>query len=227
MGGALIEAINHLDAENKKHCAGVYITKATEHTYQKDKQFILIQVNYRSNKLLLTPVYKKLVTELEKKLKKTVLVLSTRKIQSRWVKENKTQARPNSRTLTAVYNSFLDELLLPGVIIGSRTRVRLDGSSFTKIVLDKTEQHFLENNKPTYVNLQEALAETRQKCYQHIVVFEELSRANDRIFDYLSGLRESIHNQLQEDKEEIVKELDNLFEVYEEKLFSETVAKYR
>lgn len=157
MGGALIEAINHLDAENKKLCAGVYITKATEHTYQKDKQFILIQVNYRSNKLLLTPVYKKLVTELEKKLKKTVLVLSTRKIQSRWVKENKTQARPNSRTLTAVYNSFLDELLLPGVIIGSRTRVRLDGSSFTKIVLDKTEQHFLEERvdaiKAAYKNL--------------------------------------------------------------------------
>lgn len=87
-------------------------------------------------------------------------------------------------------------------------------------IVEHTEQHFLENNKPTYVNLQEALAETRQKCYQHIVVFEELSRANDRIFDYLSGLRESIHNQLQEDKEEIVKELDNLFEIYEEKLFT-------
>ena len=83
--------------------------------------------------------------ELEKKLKKTVLTLSARRIQSRWVKENKTQTRPNSRTLTAVYSAVLDELLLPGVIIGSRTRVRLDGSSFSKIVLDKTEQHFLED----------------------------------------------------------------------------------
>jgi hypothetical protein len=33
---------------------------------------------------------------------------------------------------------------LPGIIIGSRTRVRLDGSSFTRIVIDKSEQHFLE-----------------------------------------------------------------------------------
>jgi small subunit ribosomal protein S7e len=82
---------------------------------------------------------------LEKKLKKTVLILSTRKIQSRWVKENKTQTRPNSRTLTSVYSAILDELLLPGVIIGFRTRVRLDGTSFSKIVLDKTEQHFLED----------------------------------------------------------------------------------
>jgi small subunit ribosomal protein S7e len=135
----------------------VTIVKAAEHTFQKDKSFILIHVNYRSNKLLLTPVYKKLVTELEKKLKKTVLVLSSRNIQSRWIKENKTQTRPNSRTLTAVYSAILDELLLPGIIIGLRTRVRLDGSTFTKIALDKTEQHFLEERveaiKVAYKNL--------------------------------------------------------------------------
>lgn len=33
---------------------------------------------------------------------------------------------------------------MPGSIISSRTRVRLDGSSVTKIVLDKADQHFLE-----------------------------------------------------------------------------------
>lgn len=144
MGSALVEAINHLDADSKKQSAGIYITKAVEYTYQKDRSFVLIHVNYRSHKALLTPIYKKLVTELEKKLKKTVLLLSTRKIQSRWVKENKTQTRPNSRTLSAVYSAILDELLLPAVIIGQRTRVRLDGTSFTKIVLEKSEQHFLE-----------------------------------------------------------------------------------
>ena len=93
----------------------------------------------------MTPVYKKLVTELEKKLKKTVLILSTRKIQSRWIKENRTQQRSNSRTLSAVYASILDELLLPGIIIGFRTRVRLDGSTFSRVILDKSEQHFIED----------------------------------------------------------------------------------
>ena len=47
--------------------------------------------------------------------------------------------------MTAVYASVLDELLLPGIIIGFRTRVRLDGSSFSRVVLDKSEQHFLED----------------------------------------------------------------------------------
>lgn len=144
VGGAFVEAVNHLDAEGKKLAAHILINKATEIAFQKDKSFILIYVSYCSSKVLLTPVYKKLVTELEKRLKKTVLILSTRKIASRWIKENRTQKRPNSRTLSAVYSAILDELLLPGIIIGFRTRVRLDGSSFSKVTLDKNEQHFLE-----------------------------------------------------------------------------------
>lgn len=47
--------------------------------------------------------------------------------------------------MTSVYASILDELLLPAIIIGHRTRVRLDGSAFSKITLDKGEQHFLED----------------------------------------------------------------------------------
>jgi len=86
VGAALIEAVNHFDAENKKLAASVIINKVQEVTYDKDKSFILIHIGYRTNKILLTPAYKKLVTELEKKLKKTVLLLSARRIQSRWVK---------------------------------------------------------------------------------------------------------------------------------------------
>ena len=47
-----------------------------------------------------------------------------------------------------MYNEYLNELLLPGSIISSRTRVRLDGSSVNKITLDKADQHFLEERVP-------------------------------------------------------------------------------
>jgi hypothetical protein len=86
VGSALIEAVNHLDAESKKLGTSVIINKVQELTYDKDKSLILIYVGYRTNKILLTPAFKKLVTELEKRLKKTVLLLSARRIQSRWVK---------------------------------------------------------------------------------------------------------------------------------------------
>ena len=72
------------------------------------------------------------------------MIVAARNIESRWIKKNRTQKRAFSRTLTSVYNEYLNELLLPGSIISSRTRVRLDGSSITKITIDKSEQHFLE-----------------------------------------------------------------------------------
>lgn len=85
-------------------------------------------------------------------MKTTVLLVAARNIQSRWVKKNKTQKRSFSRTLTSVQEALLGELLLPGVIITDRVRVRLDGTQVRKIVLDKTEQHFLEERTAAIKN---------------------------------------------------------------------------
>lgn len=148
VGQALQDAVNHYDGENKKTASSIKINKVIEIPLGKDKPAFLIFVNFRSQRLLATNLYKKLVIDLEKKLKSTVLIVAARIIESRWIKVNRTQQRSNSRTLTNVYNEYLNELLLPGSIISSRTRVRLDGSSVTKITLDKADQHFLEERVP-------------------------------------------------------------------------------
>lgn len=148
VGQALQDTVNHYDGENKKTGSAIRINKVVEIPLGKDKPAFLIFVNYRSQKTLLTNLYKKLVNDLEKKLKTTVLIVAARNIESRWIKVNRTQQRSNSRTLINVYQEYLNELLLPGSIISSRTRVRLDGSSVTKITLDKADQHFLEERVP-------------------------------------------------------------------------------
>ena len=84
-------------------------------------------------------------------------MVATRNIQSRWSKKNRTQKRPYSRTLTNVQESILTELLLPGVIISDRVRVRLDGSQVRKLTLDKTEQHFLEERTNAIKNVYKKL----------------------------------------------------------------------
>ena len=86
VGQALIEAASHIDAENKRFASAVVVNKVQEITYEKDKSLILINVTYRTNKIIYTNAYKKLITDLEKKLKKVVLIISTRHIQSRFVK---------------------------------------------------------------------------------------------------------------------------------------------
>lgn len=143
-GTALQEILSQLDGDNKKYASSFEINKVVEIPNGKEKPAALVYLTYRSSKVLLTPLYKKLVSELEKKLKTTVLLVATRNINSRWIKKNRTQKRPYSRTLTSVQESLLTELLLPGVIIGDRVRVRLDGSQVRKLVVDKSEQHFLE-----------------------------------------------------------------------------------
>ena len=111
---------------------------------KKDKKALIVFIPYHHLKSLQAN-YKKLALELEKRLKTVVLLVSTRTIESRWIKFRKSQKRPNSRTLSAVYDSILDDLVLPGIIIGKNTRVRLDGSKFTKVVLDRADQPFLED----------------------------------------------------------------------------------
>ena len=86
VGQAVIESANHLDGENKKYAQASLIHKVQEINYGKDKSFILISLCYRHSKIMNTPAFKKFISELEKRLKKTVLIIAYRKIQSRWVK---------------------------------------------------------------------------------------------------------------------------------------------
>ena len=151
-GLALLDVVSHLEGENKRIGSFIEINRAVEIPMGKEKPAVLIYFSHKSHKVLLTALYKKIVAELEKKLKTVVLLVSARNIQSRWIKKNRTQKRPYSRTLTSVQEAVLTELLLPGNVISDRVRVRLDGSSVRKVVLDKNEQHFLEERTQAIKN---------------------------------------------------------------------------
>ncbi|VDM76151.1 unnamed protein product [Strongylus vulgaris] len=43
------------------------------------------------------------------------------------------QKRPRSRTLTAVHEAWLDEMVFPAEVVGKRTRVKLDGKKLLKV----------------------------------------------------------------------------------------------
>jgi hypothetical protein len=103
VGQALQDTVNHYDGENKKVASAIKINKVVEIPLGKEKAATLVYVNYRSSRTLITNLYKKLVNDLEKKLKSTVLIIASRAIESRWIKVNRTQQRSYSRTLTNVY----------------------------------------------------------------------------------------------------------------------------
>jgi small subunit ribosomal protein S7e len=133
----------------KNDLKDVYISNVKEIDYtskdkKKSKPVYLVYVPYPCLKVI-QKLHKKLVPELESRLKANLLVVAKRTIQSKWQKTHKSQKRPNSRTLTAVHDAILEDLLLPAGIIGRRIRHRVDGSTVSKIILDQNDKDLIED----------------------------------------------------------------------------------
>merc|ERR1712227_914909 len=98
--------------------------------------------------------------ELEKKFSgKHVVFIAQRKILAKPTrKANKLkQKRPRSRTLVAVHNAVLDDMVYPAEIVGKRTRIRLDGSRLFKVHLDKIQQTSIEHKTETFASVYKKL----------------------------------------------------------------------
>ncbi|XP_045464424.1 40S ribosomal protein S7-like [Harmonia axyridis] len=110
-----------------------------------------------------------LVRELEKKFSgRHVVFVGERKIlnkPTRKIRTRSKQKRPRSRTLTAVYDAILDDLVYPAEIIGKRIRVKLDGSQLIKVHLDKNQQTNIEHKVDTFSSIYKKLT-GRQVIFQ-------------------------------------------------------------
>jgi small subunit ribosomal protein S7e len=103
-----------------------------------------------------TTIPSSLTRELEKKFSdRHVLILASRRILPRPKRSNRsrtsqTQKRPRSRTLTAVHDAILTDLVYPVEIVGKRLRTKEDGSKVLKVVLDEKEKNSIDHRLDTY-----------------------------------------------------------------------------
>ncbi|KAI5200765.1 ribosomal protein S7e [Aureobasidium subglaciale] len=101
-------------------------------------------------------VQQRLTRELEKKFSdRHVLIVASRRILPRAKRSNRsrttqTQKRPRSRTLTAVHDAILADLVYPVEIVGKRMRTKEDGTKVLKIVLDEKERGGVDYRLDTY-----------------------------------------------------------------------------
>jgi len=80
---------------------------------------------------------------------KDVVLLATRRIV-RPPKKGSAAQRPRSRTLTAVHDAMLEDIVTPAEIVGKRTRYRIDGSKVIKVFLDPKERNNTEYKLETF-----------------------------------------------------------------------------
>ena len=97
-----------------------------------------------------------LTRELEKKFSdRHVLIIASRRILPRPKRSNRSrnlqkQKRPRSRTLTAVHDAILHDLVYPVEIVGKRLRTKENGEKLLKIVLDEKERGGVDYRLDTY-----------------------------------------------------------------------------
>lgn len=118
----------------------------------------LPQLHHSPQQRTNTPPFS-LTRELEKKFSdRHVLILASRRILPRPKRSNRsrtsqTQKRPHSRTLTAVHDAILADVVYPVEIVGKRVRTREDGSKVTKVVLDEKERGSVDFRLDTYAEV--------------------------------------------------------------------------
>ncbi|KAH3901427.1 40S ribosomal protein S7-A [Saccharomycodes ludwigii] len=83
----------------------------------------------------------KLTRELEKKFSdRHIIFLAERRILPKPARRSrKTQKRPRSRTLTAVHDKILEDLVFPTEIVGKRVRYLVGGNKIQKVLLDSKD----------------------------------------------------------------------------------------
>merc|ERR1712003_182385 len=101
-------------------------------------------VNLLLNRRLNTPkMFNR--SNLEKKFKYPIIVIANRTIQSKRAKTHQSQKRPRSRTLEAVHNALLNDIVVPSSITGRSTRVAAEGGKTERIFLDPLDKHLVES----------------------------------------------------------------------------------
>ena len=145
--------------ELKADLKDLTITSAKEVEVSGGRKAVVIFVPYRLAKSF-HKIQKPLIGELEKKFTgKHVVIIAQRRILRKPGKNNhiKAQKRPRSRTLTAVHEAILDDLVYPTEIVGKRLRYRLDGSRQLKVYLDRKDQANTEYKLETFASVYKKL----------------------------------------------------------------------
>jgi len=138
---------NDLKAELRE----IYIVAAKE-VDVAGRKAVVIFVPFKLLKVV-HKIQSRLVRELEKKFSgKHVVIIGQRRIMrkpSSGQRQPK-QKRPRSRTLTAVHDAILEDLVYPTEIVGKHTRYRLDSSKIIKVYLDPKEAQNVEYKVETF-----------------------------------------------------------------------------
>ena len=145
--------------ELKADLHDLYICAAKEIEMDAGRKAIVIFVPFKQLKDF-HKIQPRLVRELEKKFSgRHVVIIGQRTILSKNINRSATHSGPRarSRTLTAVQDAILEDIVYPTEIVGKRIRYKLDGSKMLKVFLDPKDQVNVETKLDTFAKVYRTL----------------------------------------------------------------------
>ncbi|KAL5153360.1 40S ribosomal protein S7 [Glycine soja] len=169
--GQYLFDLENTNQDLKSDLKDLYINQAIQMDVAGNRKAVVIYVPFRLRKAF-RKIHLRLVRELEKKFSgKDVVLIATRRIV-RPPKKGSAVQRPRTRTLTAVHDAMLEDVVYPAEIVGKRVRYRIDGSKIMKVSVCEVDV-FLD---PKERNNTEYKLETFSGVYRKLtgkdVVFE-------------------------------------------------------
>ena len=146
-------------AEVAEEVKNLAITAVKEVVISKNKKAFVVFVPFRQHKKF-QKIQKRLIVEVEKKFPNThVLIVAQRTIVSENMARWTNQKLPHSRTLAAVQEAILNDVVSPSKIVGKRIRFKTDGSQVLKVFVDKKDTKEIEEKLATFTAVYKRLTQ--------------------------------------------------------------------
>ncbi len=153
----VLSRIQDNDPQMKKDLESLKIENANEIAIGGDKRCYLVQVNESSVKNLHN-VHSDIVQKLEEHFSTPVLIVPYRKkINGKLFRRYRGTKVPRDKTLTAVYDSYLEDLLYPATIVGKRVRYPKEKSRVFKVFVDQLDKESVEYKTQAIVSCYKGL----------------------------------------------------------------------
>jgi small subunit ribosomal protein S7e len=152
----ILARIQESDQGLKKDLENLKIENANEIAVG-DKRCYLVQVNESSVKNLQN-IHSEIVKKLEMNLNLPVLIVPYRKkTNGKLFRKLRGTKVPRDKTLTAVYDAYLEDLLHPATIVGKRVRYPKGKSRLFKVHVDPIDRDLVEDKVSAIVACYKAL----------------------------------------------------------------------
>ena len=152
-----LKSIINTEKDHKKELEGLEIENAKEVQVEKDEKCYLVRLN-SNNENDLKKVHPTLIKKFEEQFSVPVAIIPAKKrVNGKLYKKFRGTKVPRDKTLTAMFDSYLDDLLFPATIIGKRIRYPKGKCRQFKVLIDPIDKDTIEYKIPCITACYKAL----------------------------------------------------------------------